>query len=440
MSRIHAIFNFDENDFDKEYQPFSIPCTSKMKMLEVIERFENKIGKEVNIKDFLFYHENNIINPELKISDFQKQSNLNFIIISVKKRTKLIKCPNCKDNTCFLGIENYVLHFYGCKYNHDNRIYSLDQYKYFQKIDYDNIRCNKCKKSHMEVKGMYTCLDCSKIFRRSNCFCNDCIKCHNDEDKKHKIINYDDKNYFCLDGCEYSSYCLICKIDLCEICEKIHKNHKIIKYDDISPKINERHMELEIINNKINDAKIFINDLKYRIDNASKILDNYYIISKDIVDEYEFYNTKLRNYNIINTINSLEKSNKNVIEDLDKLIKIGPDYLNFCDMLLDIFHNKRLIYKCENIIEFKNLIKQNKKSENFSIIFTSCDQKIHYSMVCKNTDTINKLESELYKEYPEFSKNENYFLCKGTILDKSKKLEEYNIKNGDIIILNKIEE
>ena len=71
---------------------------------------------------------------------------------------------------------------------------------------------------------------------------------------------------------------------------------------------------------------------------------------------------------------------------------------------------------------------------------TSCDQKIHYSIVCKNTDTINKLESELYKEYPEFSKNENYFLCKGTILDKSKKLEEYNIKNGDIIILNKIEE
>ena len=85
MSRIHAIFNFDENDFDKEYQPFSIPCTSKMKMLEVIERFENKIGKEVNIKDFLFYHENNIINPELKISDFQKQSNLNFIINLSKK-------------------------------------------------------------------------------------------------------------------------------------------------------------------------------------------------------------------------------------------------------------------------------------------------------------------------------------------------------------------
>ena len=75
-----------------------------------------------------------------------------------------------------------------------------------------------------------------------------------------------------------------------------------------------------------------------------------------------------------------------------------------------------------------------------SIIFMSVDQNINYSMLCKNTDTINKLEPELYKEYPEFSKTENYFLCKGTNMDKSKKFIEFNIKNGDTIILNKIEE
>ena len=67
----------------------------------------------------------------------------------------------------------------------------------------------------------------------------------------------------------------------------------------------------------------------------------------DIVDKYDSYNRKLRNYHIINTINSLEKSNKVVIEDLDKLIKMEhtPErYLNTCGVLLDIHFKERTNY------------------------------------------------------------------------------------------------
>ena len=193
----------------------------------------------------------------------------------------------------------------------------------------------------------------------------------------------------------------------------------------------------------------------------------------DIVDKYDSYNRKLRNYHIINTINSLEKSNKVVIEDLDKLIKMEhtPErYLNTCGMLFDIYLKERSNLTGENINnnnqnsikDNNNLKKQNKEREIdlskriddlteklkkapfilekdekiISIIFMSVDQKIHYSMICKNTDTINKLEPELYKEYPEFSKTENFFICGGKNLDKSKKFEEYKINNGDIIILD----
>ena len=73
----------------------------------------------------------------------------------------------------------------------------------------------------------------------------------------------------------------------------------------------------------------------------------------------------------------------------------------------------------------------------FSIIFQSAT--INYSMICKNTDTIHKLESELYKQYPDLSKTNNFFLCKGTVLDKYKKLEEFHLKNGNIIIVNQTE-
>ena len=73
----------------------------------------------------------------------------------------------------------------------------------------------------------------------------------------------------------------------------------------------------------------------------------------------------------------------------------------------------------------------------FSIIFQSAT--INYSIICKNTDTIHKLETELYEIYPNLSETNNFYLCKGTNLDKFKKLEEFHLENGDIIIVNQNE-
>ena len=75
-----------------------------------------------------------------------------------------------------------------------------------------------------------------------------------------------------------------------------------------------------------------------------------------------------------------------------------------------------------------------------SIIFASVDQKINYSMICKNTDTINKLEEQLYKEYPKLGDAEYYFICNGAKVKKFKTLEELKIKSGDVIVLNEVED
>ena len=74
-----------------------------------------------------------------------------------------------------------------------------------------------------------------------------------------------------------------------------------------------------------------------------------------------------------------------------------------------------------------------------AIIFQSLDQKVHYQMICKNTDTINELVGKLYAEYPELSKSENYFFGDGKIINKYASLEKNKIKNGDIILVNKID-
>ena len=95
----------------------------------------------------------------------------------------------------------------------------------------------------------------------------------------------------------------------------------------------------------------------------------------------------------------------------------------------------------EQINELKEKIKRypfilEKNERLMSIIFYSVDQKVHYPMICKNTDTINKLEGKLYEEYPSLTERENYFLCKGGVINKYQSFEKMKIKNGDIIILN----
>jgi len=81
----------------------------------------------------------------------------------------------------------------------------------------------------------------------------------------------------------------------------------------------------------------------------------------------------------------------------------------------------------------------NKDEKLMTIIFASQDQKIHYSLICKNTDKFNKVENMLYDEYPEYQESENYFTVNGNRVIKSKTIEQNNIKFSDIVILNTYE-
>ena len=103
----------------------------------------------------------------------------------------------------------------------------------------------------------------------------------------------------------------------------------------------------------------------------------------------------------------------------------------------------------ENIII--DLIKENKelkeklsrypfelldKEHMMSVIFTSSEQKLHCSLICKNTTKFIKLEEEICSSYPEYKEIDFYFTANGNIIDKYKTMEENKIKNNDIIILN----
>ena len=75
-----------------------------------------------------------------------------------------------------------------------------------------------------------------------------------------------------------------------------------------------------------------------------------------------------------------------------------------------------------------------------SLNFISSDKKLISSIICKNTDEFNKIESQLYKNHPEYFKNEISLTFNGKKIKGYKSLEQNGIKNDDIIIMKEIED
>ena len=173
----------------------------------------------------------------------------------------------------------------------------------------------------------------------------------------------------------------------------------------------------------------------------------------------ELKEEKKKNKNLENIINELRTKNKNDTQKLkneiksyvEKIEKMKNDIQKLSSENNNLKDKMKGQYTKNNSDEIISLYKWiddlNAKLKRYpfileegekimSIIFTSVDQKLNYSMICKNTDTINNLEGRLYKEYQKLAKANYYFICNGTVLNKFEKLEELKIKSGDIIVLN----
>ena len=131
------------------------------------------------------------------------------------------------------------------------------------------------------------------------------------------------------------------------------------------------------------------------------------------------------------------------MKDLNEKIKVLEDNTNITSL------NETIIKLMEEIKEKENEIKELKLAFPFelkkdekliSVIFISLDQKIHYSLICKNKDKFNILENLLYEKFPEYQESENYFMANGKKINRFKTLEENKIGNSDLIHLFKIEE
>ncbi len=116
---------------------------------------------------------------------------------------------------------------------------------------------------------------------------------------------------------------------------------------------------------------------------------------------------------------------------------------NNTNKLIEVYEEMQK--KDKKIQELKEIIDRypielSKDEKLMTLIFISFDQRIHYSIICKNTDLFSKVEKSLYNEYPEYEENENYFTVNGIKINRHKTLEENKIKNNNIITLNSLDD
>ena len=130
-------------------------------------------------------------------------------------------------------------------------------------------------------------------------------------------------------------------------------------------------------------------------------------------------------------LNNEKLKNIDLQNKIDKQINIIP---NNDSKIIDLY--ARIDDLKEKLSRYPFELKKDEKM--ISVIFTSDDQKIHFSVICKNTEKFNRLEEKLYNDYPEYSETNNYFVVNGNRIQKFKTLDENNIRNSDIIILNQI--
>ena len=358
---MNVLFQFEEGNIS----PISIQCTADWKMIKVLEALKIKVNSEsdlINLRDFSFLYDGKNINTDLTISQIRKNPSDSFMIINVSQKSKIMKCPLCIGDTCFIRIENYGVKFFGCKKGHNPQMRTLEDYESTQKMDYNKIICQKCNRTQKsDIKEFYKCLKCSETFKKAVYYCNDHSKTHAENlMNEHKIIKYSEKNYICsIHYNEFTSYCTECKYDLCNKCEKNHfeKKHKIYKYDDIIPKVKKIKNELEELNKKIAEVKMNIDVLKRMIHSAEYALNNYYNISMDLIRKYETYNQQYRNYHVISNINSLSDSNAKVMKNLEIILNGGKtkkDYLNQFESLINIYYSTVENYLSKPAVEDAN--------------------------------------------------------------------------------------
>ena len=234
-----------EIEFNYQGEIIIIQSNMQDKLSKIFQIFANKANIDVNSVYFLYsgsvIEGNSIVKQQINSTD-KKRKKMNILVNKrddINQTIKIIKpkdisCPKCGE-LCKINITDYKI-LLQCKNGHNKGNILIDEYKYTQQVNISNIICGICK---INNKGNTY----NNVFYKCNsCNINLCPLCKDVHDIDHRIINYEEKYYICIEhNIKFNSYCETCQKNLCLYCEVEHneKKHKIINFGKILPKVNE---------------------------------------------------------------------------------------------------------------------------------------------------------------------------------------------------------
>ena len=172
--------------------------------------------------------------------------------------------------------------------------------------------------------------------------------------------------------------------------------------------------------------------LKKIIEELKKITNKLSIDLKKTEDENQKLNSELiEGKNEISRLNNELIQEKNNNEKLNqKIVEINEEK----EKLLKELKEKDIIIE-DLKSRYPFPILQGEKL--MTVNFVSYDDKIHYSIICKNSDPFIRLEKLLYEKYPCFSNSEYNFFVNDNKVTKDKSLDFNNINDNEIILIKK---
>jgi len=374
------------------------------KMINIFKNYETKIGTDLST--IFFTYNGGTIDENLSFSQIinNEDKKINTIRILVNEKvsqtndknlieSKEIICPICNEDI-LIKLKDYKIDLFDCKNKHSK--YNLSLNKNMLNVDLSKIICNKCK-----IKNKYNTYN-HEFYFCFTCKINICPLCKSIHDKNHKIVKYDNKNYYCdKHYMNYIKYCKKCKMNMCIKCVQEHNNHDSIDLGEIL--INENN----IIENK-NELKEYINKLNNnleeiinKLNNVKEFYNTYYNIYNIIINSY---NSEYINYEILQNIIEFKNYNNIIIQDISNII-----------------NNNNINDKFNNIIKIYDKIYRN--NDNINNELEKELKNLTYKLDITNTNE-DLGTNDIFEAFISYKDNKGYII--------SPNINNYNL---DIFIL-----
>ena len=345
------------------------------KMEDIINKYIQKAGIE---KDNIIFMYNGVqINENFSFTPQGNDEKLSILVADIDnkdepKQSEVISnyliCPECYENI-ILNINDYKVN-YKCKNNHTGNQMSFNEYEKLQKIDLTKIKCEQCEKFTKRDtfnNTFFYCFDCKKSI---------CPLCKNSHDPKHKIFNYDDKNYYCEKHNEqFIEYCQKCEKNLCFLCKNEHSTHEnIINLQNMIIPKEELLNKFKITEDLINEIKKTVEYIKNKLNYFVENIDTFYKINKIFIDNYD---AKNRNYEILQNLKEILNSNNFLIKELESINREQyfnnkiSNMLNICDKISS--RNQEIINS--NGDKYIGELKNNQKNGKGIIYYNPKDEE-----------------------------------------------------------------